>query len=69
MLLKLMRYKPDISYVLGSKLHITDALSRAHPVQEHRSSKSSDDLTAEMDIAIHSLVANLPMFEARLNQL
>ena len=66
MLLRLLRYKLDVKYVLGTKLYIADALSRAYTAPEIA---HSDTEIPEMELRIHGLVMSLPMSEMRLTQL
>ena len=64
MLLRLQKYDLDIKYITGKHLHIADALSRAHCTD------CSEDIdSAEIHLAVHTVVNDLPITDARLTDL
>ena len=67
MLLKLMKYNLELTYVPGSKLYIADTLSRAY-VQDH-SQASLDSQLQEGEYRIHTVTQNLPATPERLHEL
>ena len=66
MLLRLLRYKLNLKYVPGTKVCITDMLSRAHPALEPLSEDSQDE---EMELRIHGLASSLPISDEKMNLL
>ena len=67
MLLKLMKYNLELTYVPGSKLYIADTLSRAY-VQDHFQA-SLDSQLQEGEYRIHTVTQNLPATPERLHEL
>ena len=61
MLLRLQKYDLAIRYVKGRYLYVADTLSRAHQQD------SVEDIDSEeIQLAVHTLINNLPITEARL---
>ena len=61
MLLCLQKYDLAIRYVKGKYLYVADTLSRAHQQD------SVEDIDSEeIQLAVHTLISNLPITEARL---
>jgi len=62
MRLRLMRYRLEVRYVPGSKLHIADTLSRAH---------GKDEPSQEMDgeLRVHSVSATLPASPGKIEEI
>ena len=64
MLLKLQKYDLSIGYTKGKDLYIADTLSRAYLTA------SSDDTDHEdIELAVHTMIQNLPVSDAKLTQL
>ena len=63
MLLKLQKYDLTVTYVQGKDLHVADTLSRAHLTV------SEDEDTEDLDFAVHAMIRNLPVSDAKLSQL
>lgn len=64
MLLKLQKYDLTITYVKGKDLYVADTLSRAY-----MSSPSQDNDMEDLDFAVHAMIQNLPVSDAKLSQL
>ena len=64
MLLRLQKYDLDITYVRGKHLHVADTLSRAH-----HPDCSEDIDSAEIQLAVHTIVKDLPITDERLRDL
>ena len=67
MMLKLIKYNLELTYVPGSKLYIADTLSRAY-VQDH-SQASLDSQLQEGEYRIQTVTQNLPATPERLHKL
>ena len=64
MLLRLQKYDLDIKYVRGKNLYVADTLLRAHQVE------CNEDIdSTEIQLAVHTVVKDLPITEARLKDL
>jgi len=59
MLLKLQKYTLNLKFTRGKDMHVADALSRAYldVIEDHDSE--------EMELAVHTLIANLPVSDSR----
>ena len=59
MLLKLQKYTLNLKFTRGKDMHVADALSRAYlnVIEDHDSE--------EMEVAVHTLTANLPISDSR----
>ena len=64
MLLRLQKYDLDIKYVRGKYLHAADTLSRAY-----HADCSEDIDSAELQLAAHTVVKDLPITDDRLKDL
>ena len=65
LILRLQRYEVNITYVPGKYMHVADTLSRAHLNEQ----PPDADLTNDMEVMVHSLIANLPMTQEKLAQM
>ena len=64
MLLRLQKYDLKIKYIKGKYLYAADTLSRAHHVD------CSEDIdSAEIQLAVHTVLKDLPITDARLTDL
>ena len=64
MLLRLQKYDLDIKYVSGKHLYFADTLSHAHCAD------CSEDIdSTEIQLAVHTVVKDLPITEVRLADL
>ena len=63
MLLKLQKYDLTVTYVKGKELHVADTLSRAY-LATHEAHNTDD-----LDIAVHAMIQNLPVSDAKLSQI
>ena len=64
MLLHLQKYDLDIKYIKGKYLYAADTLSRAHHVD------CSEDIdSAEIQLAVHTVLKDLPITDAKLTDL
>ena len=63
MLMRLMRYNPIAEHVPGKSLTLPDALSRS-PADE-----AASNLASEVEMYVHSVVTNIPISAARLENL
>ena len=63
MLLKLQKYDLTVTYVKGKELHVADTLSRAYLTT------SEDNNSDELDVAVHTMIRNLPISDSKLSQL
>ena len=63
MLLKLQKYDLTVTYVKGKDLHVADTLSRAYLTTPE------DNDTEDLDFAVHAMIQNLPVSDAKLSQL
>ena len=64
MLLRLQKYDLDIKYIKGKYLYAADTLSRAHQVD------CSEDIdSAEIQLAVHTVLKDLPITDVRLTDL
>ena len=63
MFLKLQKNDLTVTYVKGKDLHVADTLSRAHLAVPE------DEDTEDLDFAIHAMIRNLPVSDAKLSQL
>ena len=64
MLLKSQKYDLTVNYVKGKDLHVADTLSRAH-----LTTFSQDNDVEELEFAVHAMIQNLPVSDAKLAQL
>lgn len=65
MMIRLQRYEINVKYVPGRLMYLADTLSRAYnPKQEE-----TNDLHAEMEVMVHTLVENIPMSAVRREQI
>ena len=63
-LLHLQKYDLDIKYIKGKYLYAADTLFRAHHVD------CSEDIdSAEIQLAVHTVLKDLPITDARLTDL
>ena len=65
LLLRLQKYEVNITYVPGKHMHVADTLSRAYLNEQ----PTDADLTNDMEVMVHSLIANLPMTQEKLAQM
>ena len=65
LLLRLQKYEVNITYVPGKHMHVADTLSRACLNEQ----PTDADLTNDMEVMVHSLIANLPMTQEKLAQM
>ena len=63
MLLKLQKYDLTVTYVKRKELHVADTLSRAYLTT------SEDNDSEDLDVAVHAMIQNLPVSDAKLSQL
>jgi hypothetical protein len=70
LLLRLRKYQPTVTYVPGKYLYIADTLSRASlNTTDTDEAISNADLNDDIEVMIHSIVANVPTSKERLTQL
>ena len=65
LLLRLQQYDINIAYVTGRYMHVAHTLSRASLNEQ----PTHFELNNDMEVVVHSLVANLPMTEEELTQM
>ena len=65
LLLRLQKYEVNITYVPGKHMYVADTLSRAYLNEQ----PTDADLTNDMEVMVHSLIANLPMTQEKLAQM
>ena len=62
LLLRLQKYDVNIAYVPGKYMHVADTLERAYLNEQPTDVELNDDI----EVVVHTLVANLPMTEEKL---
>ena len=65
LLLRLQKHEVNITYVPGKHMHVADTLSIAYLNEQ----PPDADLTNDMEVMVHSLIANLPMTQETLAQM
>ena len=65
LLLRLQKHEVNITYVPGKHMHVADTLSIAYLNEQ----PPGADLTNDMEVMVHSLIANLPMTQEKLAQM
>ena len=70
LLLRLQKYEVNITYVPGKHMHVADTLSDlSHSLSDLNDQPTDADLTNDMEVMVHSLIANLPMTQEKLAQM
>ena len=67
MMLKLQSYALTVTYVPGKDLKLPDTLS--HASLDEKPSKAEQEATDDMEVMVHSLVANLPVTALKMEEI